>query len=277
MYRSILVHVDREGESRKRIELALGLAKAHHAALIGLSAGLPRIPIELYANGFATIPTTSDFSQLDREELDAEFKRASALFTEVTAKSGIRTEWRAELDVPALALAGAANAADLIVGGCGPDSLLSDLRMAATGDLLMRAGRPILAVPADVSALSARNIVIAWKSSREARRAVADAMPFLTRADKVHIVHIGEGGADESEAAQDLKALLQRHEVFAQVESEPRGEGPIDEQIVKAARRYDADLIVAGAYGHTRLREWVLGGMTRGLLARSPVTCLLSH
>lgn len=278
MFRSILVHIDREGEARRRIELALGLAKTHHASLIGLAAGLPQIPIELYANGFAMIPSAApSLTELDRAELDAEFNRAAELFAEVTATSGIATEWRAKLELPAVALAEAANAADLVVTGGGSDSLFSDYHLAATGDLIMRVGRPALSVPDGIGALDARNIVIAWKSTREARRAVADAMPFLTRAEKVHIVQIGEEDGDASQSADDLKSLLAHHEVFAHVESEPRGERPIHEQIVKAARRHDADLIVAGAYGHARLREWILGGMTRGLLAESPVCCLLSH
>jgi nucleotide-binding universal stress UspA family protein len=216
-----------------------------------------------------------DFSTLDREELEAEFKNASTLFADLTSKSGVQTEWRARMELPSFALAEAANAADLVVTGGGSDSLFSDYRLAATGDLLMRVGRPVLAIPADVGTLSAHNIVIAWKSTREARRAVADAMPFLTRAEKVYVVQIGEGSG--SDGADDIKALLARHEVFAQVEREPLGDRPVDEQIVRFARRNEADLIVAGAYGHARLREWVLGGMTRGLLARSPVACLLSH
>jgi nucleotide-binding universal stress UspA family protein len=276
MYRSILVYVDREG-SRKRIELALALAQVHHASLIGLAAGLPRVPVEFYANGFAGIPTSMHFASLEREELEAEFQRAAAVFAEVTENSEIKTEWRSELDFPASALSKAADAADLIVIGCGSDSTFGEYRVATAGDLIMRAGRPVLAVPTTVGALIGRNVLIAWKSTGEARRAVSDAMPLIRRADNVHIVHINEGNNGESHGAEDLKALLARHDVFAHVESLGRGDGPIEELLLKSTRRHGADLIVAGAYGHTRLREWILGGMTRGLLARSSVACLMSH
>jgi nucleotide-binding universal stress UspA family protein len=270
MYRSLLVHVDCYEDSRKRIELALGLARQHHASLIGLAAGLPRVPIESGANSLGAIATSIDFAVRGGEELEVEFERASALFAELTADSGVRTEWRTELDLPSLALAEAANAADLIVIGCCSAS------HQMVGDLLMRVGRPILAVPANIGALGERDIVVAWKSTREARRAVSDAMPLITRAQTVHIVHISEGNEPADDAVEDVRALLARHDIFANAKS-LKHDGSIAEMLLAAARHTDADLIVAGGYGHSRLREWVLGGVTRSLLERSHIPCLMSH
>jgi nucleotide-binding universal stress UspA family protein len=144
------------------------------------------------------------------------------------------------------------------------------------GDLLMRSGRPVLAVPAGIGALGERDIVIAWKSTREARRAVSDAMPLITRARNVHIVHVGEGNEPANDAVEDVRALLARHDVFANAKNLEH-DGSAGEMLLAAARRTGADLIVAGGYGHTRLREWILGGVTQSILERSHIPCLMSH
>jgi nucleotide-binding universal stress UspA family protein len=276
MYRSVLVHVDREASSQERIRLAVGLARHHDAALIGLAAGLPRLPVELYADGLGMVAAGNDFTDLDRKEMEAEFGRAAAQFREATKDSGLKTDWRSSFEFPSNALVDAANAADIIVTGCGDRTLLGDYRLASAGDVLMRCGRPVLVVPAGLGELNVRNVLIAWKNTREARRAVADALPLLKRASSVRLVHISEGNGGV-QSAKDAQALLARHQIDASLEIQPRGNGMIEEQLIQVARRHESDLVVAGAYGHTRFREWILGGMTRGLLGNCQVPCLMSH
>jgi nucleotide-binding universal stress UspA family protein len=124
--------------------------------------------------------------------------------------------------------------------------------------------------------MNVRNVVIAWKETAEAQRAIADALPFMKEANSVTIVQIHEGGAG-APSLVDPEAFLVRHGIAAKTALLPRSEATVGDQIVAFAKKTGADLIVAGAYGHTRLREWVFGGVTRGLLLNSPIPCLFSH
>lgn len=276
MYRTILTNVGGEGEPSARLGLVVSLAKDFGASIIGLAAGLPRLPVELYADGVGVMAAGHDFTELDRLEVQAEFGIAEARFKEATASSGVKTEWRSAFDFPSNAVVNAANVADLIVTGPGDRTLLGDYRMASAGDVLMRSARPVLVTPDNLGELSARSIVVAWKNRREARRAVSDALPFLKRAAKVHVLHLNEG-EDAIQSAKDTVAYLAGHQIAATLEVQAREDLEIEDQLLEVAKRENANLIVAGAYGHTRFREWVLGGMTRGLLAASPIACLMSH
>jgi nucleotide-binding universal stress UspA family protein len=131
-------------------------------------------------------------------------------------------------------------------------------------------------LPAKAAASDFSHVVIAWKDRREARRAVADALPFIKIAKRVSILHVEENEGEDRSTA-DVKGFLDRHGVACEVETLDRQGGPAEGQIVEHAGRLGADLIVAGAYGHSRLREWALGGVTRRLLTDGPVACLLSH
>jgi nucleotide-binding universal stress UspA family protein len=149
------------------------------------------------------------------------------------------------------------------------------------GDLILRVGRPVLVVPPNIESISGRNVVIAWKDTREARRAVQDALPLLRLAEKIIIAEICESSADIplSEARLgDVSSYLARHRMTATVSGRVK---PVDRMIASSllglAREESADLVVAGAYGHSRLGEWVFGGMTRDLLSESPICCLFSH
>jgi nucleotide-binding universal stress UspA family protein len=105
---------------------------------------------------------------------------------------------------------------------------------------------------------------------------VTDALPFMKRAAHTYLFHVdeGEGGV---QSLKEVQAALARHQIEAKIETQPRGERPIEDEVVQFARRNKGDLIVAGAYGHTRFREWVFGGMTRGFLGNCPMACLMSH
>jgi nucleotide-binding universal stress UspA family protein len=121
--------------------------------------------------------------------------------------------------------------------------------------------------------------VVAWKDTRECRRAVRDALPFLQRAKEVLLLGIGE---DETETQArkilgDVAAYLARQGVVVAEEIWRRPRGPVATELLRFVRDENADLIVAGGYGHSRLGEWIFGGVTHELLADSPVCCLLSH
>jgi nucleotide-binding universal stress UspA family protein len=117
--------------------------------------------------------------------------------------------------------------------------------------------------------------LVAWKSTREARRAVFDAMPFLKRAEAVNLVEVRESG--EANSLQDVAAHLAAHGVKFKAEAVDRDSTGIEDQLIALARRTQSDLIVAGGYGHTRIRELVFGGVTRSLISSCPLPSLLSH
>jgi len=152
-------------------------------------------------------------------------------------------------------------------------------RIANTGAAILAAGRPILVVPAGVKSLEAAHVVIGWKDTREARRAVVDALPFLHEAERVTVVEICEN--DEIGAARlrldDVVHYLARHRTKAESRTETRIQGSGADQMIEFAQNQAADLLVTGAYGHSRLNEWIFGGMTHDLLTSSPICCLMSH
>jgi nucleotide-binding universal stress UspA family protein len=155
-------------------------------------------------------------------------------------------------------------------------SLFSD---AEEGELVLKSGRPLLVVPEGTKWRSPKRILIGWKDSRESRRAVHDALPFLRRAKRVNIVEIVE--ADENPKAaeaglREVASWLKAHSV----EALPQVVTPRKDAIVAfagAVREFHPDWIVAGAYGHSRLGEWIFGGMTRHLLMQSDRPAFLSH
>jgi nucleotide-binding universal stress UspA family protein len=184
------------------------------------------------------------------------------------------------LDLPAEVLARESRAADLVIVGRDLERLrLGVYQSADPGDVLMRAGRPLLVVPPGLSRLEGKHIVVAWKDSREARRAVWDALPLLTRAEMVHVVEVTEEEDLDLGAtrAADVVDYLSRHEVNARAEVRTKRERSVADELVLVAETLGADLIVAGGYGHARVREWAFGGVTSDLLNHSPKCCLLSH
>ena len=140
-------------------------------------------------------------------------------------------------------------------------------------------GRPTLVVPEEMSSLRADHIVIGWKDTREARRAVWDALPFLQQATRVTIVEAC-GPADEKTALErldDVARYLSHHRIQGGPKVILEQEGSGAKQLIQIAQEERADLLVTGAYGHSRLGEWIFGGTTRELLAASPICCLMSH
>jgi nucleotide-binding universal stress UspA family protein len=220
--------------------------------------------------------------EAEQQRVEAGLRAAHDRFREIAEKEGRRTGWRSFVDHPADALAREARAADLLILGRHREGFWQEPYWAVdAGDVLMRAGRPVLVVPPGVSTLEGRRVLVAWKETREARRAVADALPLLVRAEEVLVIEVVSGDADEVEQARrrvgDVAALLARHGATARGDTaELRGRAVADELLL-AAERHGADLIVAGGYGHARLRELAFGGVTRDLLARCPKCCLLSH
>lgn len=147
-------------------------------------------------------------------------------------------------------------------------------------DLLTGSGGPVLVVPAGASGAPAKRAVVAWQPTRESSRAVRDALPLLLRAESVDVLvidpHVAEDGHGEQPGA-DIAMHLARHGLKVQVLTQPRLGRTVANAILEHASDIGADLIVAGGYGHSRWREFVLGGVTRDLLQSTTVPILFSH
>ncbi|NID14602.1 universal stress protein [Luteibacter yeojuensis] len=182
---------------------------------------------------------------------------------------------------PAMAAA-AARRTDLCVLGRPGDSP-SEVSMAHAyfAGLLLESGRPVLVVPEGTAArLPPRHAVVAWADSAEAARAVHDALPFLEASEAVDVVIVDAPKAALETAGRSVEGLLahlREHGVRAELTTCSSGHGPVSRALLDQAHRKQAQLIVAGGYGHGRVREWAVGGTTRELFLESPVPVLFSH
>jgi nucleotide-binding universal stress UspA family protein len=271
-YASMMVHLDVERDSEQRVQLALDLATRFDAALIGV-AGLALRPV-FKAGGLVvyTEPTKEDL-----HKLTARFEAMGKKF--LTQGQGLKhVEWRAAAEAPLEVVAREARAADLlIVGARHPAGTGADL--FDPGVILLRAGRPILVVPEIAPPLPLRRVVIAWKDTRECRRAVRDALPFLQQAKEVLVVGIGEAGteADGKKVLADVASYLVRHRVAVADDIWRRARGPAVAELLHLVREEGADLIVAGGYGHSRLREMFFSGVTRHVVSHADMPLFLVH
>lgn len=156
----------------------------------------------------------------------------------------------------------------------------ADIDAEVAEGALFGSGRGTLIVPRTGPVRDGfRSIVLGWRNTREAARAVAEAMPFLRAAERVAITMIDEHGAPAEEGlepAADIARHLDRHGVSVEIRHLSRWDRP-GEGLINEATAIGADMIVAGAYGHSRLREWVMGGTTRDLLRDSPLPLLMAH
>src|SRR5262252_3720304 len=165
-----------------------------------------------------------------------------------------------------------ARAVDLLI--VGRDRIAGDSsRSLDPGAVALKAGRPLLVVPPDIQSLAAEGIVIGWKDTREARRAVRDALPLLREASRVAIVEVADPQDQDQSRLRidDVARYLTRHGVKLTKPPTPDATGSVAGELLRIAGEQKADLIVAGAYGHNRLGEWLFGGVTEELFRASPM------
>jgi len=272
-YSTLLVHVDVDGEIGGRGRLAVGLADKFHSHLIGAASWMARPPFMVKGVILDPVPTEEG-----HKEMRAVLSRREKEFRACVGVARSHVEWRSSLDFPTEFVAREARAADLVIIGRDRNSY-DPYRSTDSGALVLRTGRPVLIVLPGIQSLAARRVVIAWKDTREARRAVQDALPFLQGANEVIVMEVTETGSEQDSIRRlkDVAGYLLRHGVTAVAEWVRPVEGSPFGSLIRVVEEQSVDLIVSGAYGHTRLGEWVFGGMTQDLLTRSPVCCLLSH
>src|SRR5690242_20762465 len=263
---AIMVTVDFDPASKARISLAADLARRFGSLLIGV-AGWPLIkrPVE----------TLSDNELAERAS--NELRGLGEQFRKIAEGVAIRVEWRSSMDFPREVIPREARAADLLI--IGQSMLPGDVvHSYDPGTIILAAGRPVLVVPPGIDRLEFSRVLVAWKDTREARRALHDALPFLQLADEVSIAVAKTPATEDADAPiADVANYLERHDVRVTEHIATVADENEEDVLLDLARQYRINLIVAGAYGRTRLSEWIFGGVTRHLLFNSPVPCLVSN
>jgi len=270
----LLVHVEPGPVSERRLRYALSMAQSRDMKLIGLAVRLSMS---------ATVSTTLGDPMAMAALCEASGEcciTARELFDSVTHGSGIELEWREATGAPVAVVAAEAGRADVVIIGRN-DRLdnESGVYQIAPADVIMASGTPVMVVSGDAPlSFKARRILLAWKSTPQAVRAVHDAIPLLKSAETVvmtEVISDTEEGKYEI-SAESMAAYLASHGIDVSIRR-LLYTGDAGYQLIQAAADDECDLIVAGAYGHSRLREWVLGGVTRSLLETPTMPCILSH
>ncbi len=217
----------------------------------------------------------SDIIEEDRRRLRDLMSKAEKRFRNILGTQHPSVEWRSSIDWATDFALCEARSADLIVTFLRPIRTDDDIGLGA---LVLKAGRPVLLLNESALAKSPK-VLVAWKDTREARRAIRDALPILGHASAVHILEIIEGEGSQAAAegrVKDVAAWLATHGIKA-TSATFASNASVTEQVDVVAREFGADLIVAGGYGHTRLGEWIFGGMTHHLITRCGRSVMLSH
>ena len=279
-YKDLLVVLDPGLQARGRIELAAALAERFAAHLVGLyPLPVPQPPRELgYFDPAMLEPFFAEAQERARDAAD----KVREQFEHVTKLRGVSHEWR-------LIAAGAAadpglhaRYADLtILGQLDPDPGHPESVGPRPELVALASGRPVLVIPyAGHFDKVGRRVVVGWNSTREAARAVNDAMPLLAAAEIVTVLTIDAREAPRGHGqlpGADISLHLARHGVKAQVEQTVSADLSVGDVLLSRAADLGADLLVMGAYGHSRLRELLLGGATRTLLGNMTIPVLMSH
>jgi nucleotide-binding universal stress UspA family protein len=273
----ILVHMDPTANSAKRLEAARQIASSHGAAVAALYAVTPTLlSVPFTAEGGAA--AAAALNEIDDERRDG----ARAVFDRIATSGGPHATWAEVAGYPvSAAFARQALYCDLLVLGQHDAANLASAGVPSdfVEAVLAASGKPALVLPyAQQSSFSTSTIVIAWKPTREAARAVGAAIPLLERARRVHILSWGDDPEQVAGNRLDLESFLALRGITV---TSHRHEGPepdaLGEILLSRTCDLEADLLVMGCYGHSRAREWVLGGTSRTILQSMTLPVLMAH
>ena len=278
-YKTILLHLHDLKRAQRLLEVAVPLARRMDAHLIGLAV-LPAIIIIPGMDSGGTSVIIEDH----RDAYRGEMAKLKAVFNEVTKGQSLKTEWR-EDD------ANASTAADVIIKhGRSVDLIIASQKktdwnyssmLEEPERIAIESGRPVLLVPnKGTVTMPPKRVTVAWNDRREAARAVFDALPLLKGTDEVNIVWVNperEPFAAGDLPGAELAVTLNRHGVKCQVSQASALGVDVGAELLRQARVFGSDLLVMGAYGHSRTREFLLGGASRDALAKMDRLVLMSH
>lgn len=275
-YRTLLLQMFEDPNLDHRLATAVALAKRFQAHLVGLTVAPP--PVMPFGYGEAAAYVGPEIFEAQREANHAIAERLQAAFDRALEGTGLSSIWRDEEGDQATLYARAAATVDLVITGQEAGDMLDAMIPNVTEYLVTEAGGPVLMLPPGAVSGTAddvlgKRVMLAWNGSKEAKRALVDALPFLKAADTVWLATVGDAEAVRLDRA---KRLLGRHDVEAKelvLEDQGQEAGAL---LLEQAQANDADLLVMGAYGRSRLREMILGGATRHVLHHATMPVLFS-
>jgi nucleotide-binding universal stress UspA family protein len=258
--RDLLVYLDPAAATDARIEVAARVARRFGCILIGHYADF--------------VPPLADVD----EEARVIVRTVEDRFMEAAQREGVVAEWQAGDEPDPDRLPVLARYADLSVLGQRDPSVLVEVEPVHLEDVVLSSGHPTLVVPyaGRFETLGERHILVAWNGSREAVRAVHDALPFLREARSVTVV-AADLDEDGRKSLDLMAEHLARHEISTDLEPTTAADISVGDLLLSRTADLGSDLIVMGAYGHSRAREWILGGVTQHLLEQMTVPVLMSH
>jgi len=276
-FKNLLVHIDDGKACDLRLDAAFGLARELDAHLTGLYvAPDPYLP----GNVRAEVPT--EFLSTLQDQLKERLQAAVDLYSRKAEAAGIVPDCRsihcAGAGIPEVVALHARYVDLTILGQPEPDGP-EGIEGPVTESVVLSSGRPALVIPyIGAGASLGKKVMIAWDAGREAARAVADAMPLLQRADSVTVLAINPRHGDHGpQPGADISLHLARHGLKVEAQTLEADDLSVAEALLSRLADEDIDLLVMGAYGHSRLRELVLGGVTREIFRQMTVPALMSH
>ena len=273
--RTLLVSASQDPGRETRLNIACDIARAFDAEIIGTGSAAVE---QVFDDAFAVGAMSGEIATLYQDIAEHEMRENRASFDALTAARGLRARWAGSAGYPAAIITQTARAADLVLVAAHSPGV--PFRAPDPVDVITGAGRPVLVVPSTpLRASVGAPALLAWKDSRECRQAAAAALPLLRAAAHTHVLSVcrAENATVVSAALAEVEAWLSRHGVAASSQVLVRNDKPAALRLLSSAAALEAGLIVSGAYGHMRLTEWALGGVTRSLLLDSPVCMLMAR
>jgi nucleotide-binding universal stress UspA family protein len=274
--RDLAVHVDYRDRCRKGLDVAVGLAERCAAHLTGVY--VDSVPIAPEMMAMSTAPVLLETIAEEQQERAASARR---IFDAATQRAGLNTSFRRSEGPMFAALNQMARYSDLLVLTQEGDGKSGPVLGGFADYAVMDCGRPVLVVPfVGAAAPVDGTVLVAWSGTRESARAANDALPLLALASRVQVLVIEPEDTQLSDAhlpGADFCEHLARHDIKAEAKVIPGSDVDAGDLLLSHAADVDANLIVMGAYGHSRLRQLVLGGMTRHMLTHMTVPVLMSH
>ena len=276
-YKTILVHCDADPKASHRLAIAVELAQRHGAHLVGLHVQEPFNTPAMFDGSIVMDDLFASYDAVAKADQAA----AAAAFNKAIKGTHLSTEWRSENGFVDAELAVHARYADLaVLGQTDPDAKPST-PPGLPEAVALSTGRPALVVPfIGAPAKPGKTVMLCWNASRESARAASDALPFLRVAEKVIVLAVDPRSSADGHGAEpgaDVAVWLARHGVKVTVQRDVAADADVGGVILSRAADHDVDLIVMGLYGHSRLREMVLGGASRTLLASMTVPVFIAH
>lgn len=269
--KDILVHVGNSENNSAAVRTAFSLSKEFDTHLTGLYIQNP-VLLPIYAD--VNIPQ-SVFDEAASYEQNL-MNTARKTFEELTQSRNFQTHWVEEEGRAANLLVRYSVCYDLVVVGHSVTEDQADVESDIVERLILEAGVPVLAVPENAAIESYQTILVAWNGKKESIRAIHYSMPLLQRAGIVRVVS-ARTPAPEDIPCADIARHLARHNINVEIEESSEDVVDVGYWLEAKISKFDCDLLVMGAYGHSRYREMIFGGATRHVLRTMPIPCLMAH